>query len=41
MVFSLSLVSGRHSVMAPMSTSGSGCLLGYNFMDLGSCCGKW
>ena len=41
MVFSLSLVSGRHSVMAPMSTSGSGCLLGYKFMDLGSCCGKW
>ena len=39
-VFSLSLVSGRHSVMAPMSTSGSGCLLGYKFMDLGSCCGK-
>ena len=36
----LFLVSGRHCVMAPMSTSGSGCLLGYKFMDLGSCSGK-
>lgn len=38
-IYQLDSVSGRHSVMAPMSTSGSGCLLGYKFMDLGSCCG--
>ena len=33
------LVSGRHSVVAPFSPSGTGVLLGYKFMDLGSCSG--
>ena len=32
-------VSGRHSVVAPFSPSGTGVLLGYKFMDLGSCSG--